>query len=122
MHLKIRTMKPVRCREIDGDRQTRGWYILAESYALEKMPDGNVFKSPIIVVSYGVFHGPSTTKFQITLSKDAGLTDEQKKPSRSGITKTLKGCGAFKRLIMQGLRLGQPKPGNLTFKKERPII
>jgi len=45
---------------------------------VEKMPDGNVFKSPIIVVSYGVFHGPSTTKFQITLSKDAGLTDEQK--------------------------------------------
>ena len=77
-HLKIGTMKPVRCREIDGDRQTRGWYILAESYSLEKMPDGNVFKSPIIVGSYGVFHGPSTTKFQITISKDAGLTDDQK--------------------------------------------
>ena len=76
-HLKIGTLKPVRCREIDGDRQTRGWYMLAESYALEQLPDGGVVKSSIIVGSYGVFHGPSTTNFKITISKDAGLTDEQ---------------------------------------------
>ncbi|WP_269497269.1 DUF5906 domain-containing protein [Castellaniella sp. S9] len=66
---EVGTSAPIRCREINGDRERRGWYWLNEIWLDETQADGSVHKEPYIVGSYGIFRGPDSGKQKIRLSR-----------------------------------------------------
>lgn len=72
-HLQIGTAQPIRCREINGDREKRGWYWLSEI-----LVDGEGCKVPLIVGSFGVYRGNDSGKQKVRLGKRSHLTDDQK--------------------------------------------
>jgi len=65
-HLDVDTPRPVRCREVNGDREKRGWYWLHE-ISLE-MPKGSGQYGRFIVGSFGIYRGNDHGKQKIRLS------------------------------------------------------
>ncbi len=65
----VGTANPIRCREMNGDLEKRGWYWLNELWLDERQPDGSVHKECYIVGSYGVFRGTDSGKQKISLSR-----------------------------------------------------
>lgn len=66
---EVGTVHPIRCREINGDRERRGWYWLNEIWLDEAGPDGSTTKECYIVGSYGVYRGNDSGKQKIRLSR-----------------------------------------------------
>lgn len=74
----INTPKPVRVREIDGDREKRGWYWLSDYLIETQQPGGGVARMPHIVGSFGVYHGDDNGKQKIILGKTTRLSAEER--------------------------------------------
>jgi putative DNA primase/helicase len=69
--------KPWRCREIDGDRERRGWYLLHEWQA----PDGERH----LVGSYGIWRGADPGAQRVQLGKRVELDADAKAAIRARI-------------------------------------
>jgi len=65
-HIEVDTPRPVRCREVNGDREKRGWYWLHE-ISLET-PKGSGQYGRFIVGSFGIYRGNDHGKQKIRLS------------------------------------------------------
>lgn len=65
----VGTANPIRCREMNGDRERRGWYWLNEIWLDETQPDGSIHKECYIVGSYGIYRGMDSGKQKISLSR-----------------------------------------------------
>lgn len=73
--LEVNTVKPVRCRELQGDRQKRGWYWLSD---IELTGDQGS-RGFYIAGAYGIYRGAENIKQKVTLRQGARdmLTKEQ---------------------------------------------
>lgn len=73
--LEVNTPKPVRCREIGGDRERRGWYWLSDIELTNK--DGT--RAFYITGAFGIYRGAENLKARVELSKHrAIITADQK--------------------------------------------
>ena len=77
-HLQIGTPQPIRCREINGDHEKRGWYWLSEIYVDAPSSETGI-KTPLIVGSFGIYRGNDSGKQKVVLGKRSHLTEDQKK-------------------------------------------
>ncbi|HEU0198338.1 MAG TPA: DUF5906 domain-containing protein [Nevskiaceae bacterium] len=72
--LDVDTTRPVRCREVDGDRERRGWYWL---HSFRR--DGDDGITDYIVGSYGVWRGADANTQKIKLGKVAAKLTAQER-------------------------------------------
>jgi len=74
-HIEVDTPRPVRCREVNGDHEKRGWYWLHG--ARLEWPKGSGQYQDFVVGSYGIFRGTDHGKQAIRLSAHGVVMDEQ---------------------------------------------
>lgn len=79
MDIEVDTRVSVRCREIGGDREKRGWYWLHSIELTRAGQDGVMQRSSYIVGSYGIFRGTDPGKRKIRLEKSAVLSEDEKR-------------------------------------------
>lgn len=73
-HLEVNTSKPVRCREIEGDREKRGWYWLSD---IEIARDDGT-RGLYITGAFGIYRGAENIKHKVELRKvKSDLSREQ---------------------------------------------
>lgn len=76
---EVGTTRPIRCRELGGDRELRGWYWLNDILIEQTQPDGSIHRVPHIVGSFGIYRGNDPGKQKISLKKaDKAVTAEQR--------------------------------------------
>lgn len=73
--LEVGTTKPVRCREIEGDREKRGWYWLSDIELTNQ--DGT--RELYITGAYGIYRGSENLRAKIEFKRHrVSITAEQK--------------------------------------------
>ena len=73
----VDTPKPIRCRELNGDLEKRGWYWLNEILLDEYDDEGKPTKGCYIVGSYGIYRGKESGKQKIRLSRNGAALSAQ---------------------------------------------
>lgn len=64
-HLEVNTPKPVRCREVEGDREKRGWYWLSD---MEISREDGV-RGLYITGAFGIYRGAENLRHKVELRK-----------------------------------------------------
>lgn len=73
--LEVNTHKPIRCKEIGGDREKRGWYWLSDIELTNK--DGT--RQWYITGAFGIYRGAENLKAKVEMTKHrVAITAEQK--------------------------------------------
>lgn len=100
---EVGTAAPIRCKEVGGDRERRGWYWLNEIWLDETRPDGSTGRECYIVGSYGIYRGNDAGKQKITLSrKGPAMSAQQAAAMKARHAENVKRARAIRQAEQEG--------------------